>query len=561
MWMQLQSLILDGDLDYADQMERFHPIWPPATTPTGRKGIVHPIGPALVWSVPFLLAHGGAAIGNALGAEIPDHGYTLWHQRIVFTTAPLFALVAVVLGWWLARRLAGGRAGPLYASLAVLFGTSITVYATYQPWSAHPMDAAATAAFVATWVATLGDRRRRRFALLGALLGLCALIRVTGFALAVAPALELLVQLGRSRGRDLAGVVARGLLLAAAALVVFAPQMIAWKVVYGAWLTSPMGPGFMRLGDPQLAELLFSSRNGWFSTHPIAYAGALGLLLLLRDPRTRLAAAGLLAIVALQLWVNASVHDWWAGASFGARRLVSLTSVLVVGLAAWIRLLAGATRRWPAAVRHGIALLVLGWFVGWNLTEVQQLRRGRPSNAHVRASCCAQIAGPLRQIAEPLYEAIGNPFQLPASLIFALRHDVPLRRWDEIAGAYALEPGWNDLRSGAYRKAHVVWKLASPRVQRFVAGGLDAGGRMIAPRARVLVPLLQHEPHRFTVVVLPGVAPRRVRAGLGGAAAEALVAGRTELSFVADVEVGVNVLNIEADAPGAIVERLAVGFP
>jgi hypothetical protein len=568
MWLMLQSLVLGGDLDYAGELDRFGSIWPQPVTATGRQGIVHPIGPALVWAGPFLVAHGGAKVARALGQEIPLHGYTAWHQRFVFTTAPLFAVVAVLLGWWLARRLTGGRWGPLYASLAILLGTSLTAYATFLPWSAHPMDAAATAAFLACWATTVGDLRWRRFAVLGALLGLCALIRVTGFTLALAPALELLVTLTRSRGRAAARLAPRALLLGAVAALMFAPQLVAWKVVHGAWLTSPMGPGFMRPGHPQLAELLFSPRNGWFSTTPLAYAGALGLLVLLADRRHRLVAAGLVSILAAQLYVNASVHDWWGGSAYGARRLTSMTALLVVGLAAWFPLLSRVTRRGPAALRHALAVTVLGWFVAWNLASVHRLRAGRAANAWIRPSCCAELPASMRGLAEPIYRAIGNPFQLPASAIFAWQHGVSPRRWDRIHGAYALEHAWEDVRTGAYRRATAVWRLADPAVRLFLLGGFEVSSTAVtlaARRARILVPLLHDEAHRLTLTLSAGGAPQRVRVRVNGATyAEVALPGRADV--VLDVparglSVGANVLELEAERPGVEVEQLVIGYP
>ncbi len=565
MWLQLRSLILDGDLHYGNDLATFNPIWDAPITPTGRPGIVHPIGPALVWAGPFALAHVSSKLANLAGADIPAHGYTLWHQRFVYTTSPLFAFAAVVLGFWMARRLLGGRAAPLYASLAVLFGTSITAYALFQPWSAHPMDAAATAAFVAAWIATLDDRRWRRFALLGALLGLCALIRVTGLALVVAPALELAVALVRSRGRDLPGLAARGLVLGAAALVVFSPQLVAWKIVYGEWLVSPMGPGFMRLGHPQLVELLFSSRNGWFSTTPIAYAGVLGLFLLLARRGTRLVAVGLLAVLAVQLHVNASVYDWWAGASFGARRMCSMTALLVVGLAAWLRLLGSLTPRWPAAVRHGLVLLLLGWLVLWNANAVGRLRAGRTANIRVRPSCCDTLPPFMRAVAQPVYDLVGNPFQLPASALFGWRHDVPWQRWDLAVGEYVFEPTWYDYRDGKHRAEVVAWKLRSHHVTPFLLGGLDTTSippRLAARSARILLSLLHPEAHRIAVW-LSGTGTARLRLN-GKTYTEAeLQRQETEVAFevpAAEVRVGENVLEIVAP-PGTAASRVVLSFP
>ena len=41
----------------------------------------------------------------------------------------------------------------------------------------------------------------------------------------------------------------------------------------------------------------------------------------------------------------------------------------------------------------------------------------------------SSVWAPVRPAAQWLYDRIGNPFELPASLYFAWRHDVPLARW------------------------------------------------------------------------------------------------------------------------------------
>ena len=79
-------------------------------------------------------------VANLFGAEIPLHGYTLWHQRFVFLSSALFACGAALLGASAraaaARRRVGARAT---RAVAVLLGTSLTYYATYMP-SYAPRD-------------------------------------------------------------------------------------------------------------------------------------------------------------------------------------------------------------------------------------------------------------------------------------------------------------------------------------------------------------------------------------------------------------------------------------
>src|SRR5690606_37434906 len=252
------------------------------------------------------------------------------------------------------------------------------------------------------------------------------------------------------RARWIAGLIGRGVLALVVALVVFTPQLMAWKLLYGELFASPMGAGFMRYGHPQVLELLFSSRNGWLSTTPVAYAGVLGLLVV--PGGARVGAAGLLVALVVQIWINASVYDWWAGASLGQRRLCSVTIIVVVGLAALVRGCGRAARGLPAWARHTAAIAALGWFVTWNMLHVGKLRRGKAAGHAVAASCCGGVPGPLRAIAQPVYDAMGNPFSLPASAYFAARYGVGIHRWDVVAGSYVWEPPWNEYRDGRHRR-------------------------------------------------------------------------------------------------------------
>src|SRR5690606_20505778 len=136
------------------------------------------IGPSLIWAPVLAAAHGGAVAANALGANIETHGYTMFHQRIVYATSVLFAWLAIALGIAVARRFVGGRWATAWAASAVLLGTTLTYYATYMPSYAHAMDAAAVAGFLAYWALTLGELRWRRFVVLGLLLGVAAMVRV-----------------------------------------------------------------------------------------------------------------------------------------------------------------------------------------------------------------------------------------------------------------------------------------------------------------------------------------------------------------------------------------------
>ncbi|HVV83877.1 MAG TPA: hypothetical protein VHE35_12470 [Kofleriaceae bacterium] len=539
MYLMARSIVFDGDLDFANDLQRFGDPWGQPRTKTGRKGIPHPIGPPLVWAPVLALAQGGAVVANVFGAGIQTHGYTLWHQRIVFFTSVLFGCGAVLLGRRLAARLYGGAWAPTYAGVAVLLGSPLTYYATVMPSYGHALDAFTCAAFLGYWAATAGRDDVRRYLLLGALLGLAMLVRVQELGLGVVVAVE---QVARAAGalrdrtqpavaarvRKAALLVARGAIVLAAAFVCFVPQLVAWKIVYGQYHL-PQGDAYTRWTTPMIAEVLWSARNGWFSLTPVAYLACIGLCLVPR--RHRLVGAGLIAAVVVQVYLNSVIMDWWGQASFGQRRLCSMTLPLVVGLAALLaacgRLLArvralASRARVRIIAGHAVALAVLAPMLAWNVWRVQQLRGGKPAPTLLSPTCCNRVPPPLRGLARRVYDTVGNPFELPASAVFAWRHGTSLARWDQAVGDYPIILDGGLMMTGGWRTQHGTWNLAGGGGAPYLLEGFgptQQGDRAFrwttAGRARAIVPNLIPEGERYTVWLAPGGA-HHVRVAYAG---------------------------------------------
>jgi len=563
LYLMTQSLALDGDLDYDDELAQFGDPFTQGRTVVGRAGIPHPIGLPLVWTPLLWTAQGSAAIANVFGAGIPMHGYTLWHQRIVFASSVLAAWLAILLGMWVARRTLGGRWGPAYAGVAILLGTSLTYYATYMPSYSHAVDAGAASGFLAAWALTLGRWDWRRVLLLGGLLGVAGLIRTQELALGIVVALEAGIVLVRrtTTWPDRARILGAGAAMLAVAAIVMIPQALAWRAVYGQWSALPQGPGFTRPAHPLVPELLFA-RNGWLSTHPLAYAGVLGLgLLAWRGPRiappARMIGVGLLGALVLQVYLNAIILDWWAGVSFGQRRLCSMTLPLVVGLATLIHQggvwLARRSRRgW---IGHVAVVVVLGWFVAWNLARVSNFREGRPVYGD---SCCKQVTRLQRAIAQPIYDAIGNPFALPSSAIFAWRRGVPITRWERLHGDYPWVPA-TDYTPASIRNQAVVWSLGGPASRDYLVEGFGPSApgpnRLVRPttarHAEAVVPNLLPERLTMSLWLKADLAPGVVAAPIvvrwnGDVVVRATLDGQaTTVTWSIQGDVGDNLLAID----------------
>ena len=520
-----RSIVFDQDFDFDNDLARYGDPWNQPPTVTGRKNVMQQIGPSLVWAPLLAVAHGLAMVANVFGADIGTDGYTMFHQRILFASSVVFAWLAIGLGVLVAFRIVGGRWSAAWAGAAVLLGTSLTYYATFMPSYAHAMDAAACAAFLGLWALTLGDMRWRRYIWLGVLLGIATMVRIQDVGFGVVLALELGALAwkrlrGEVRGRlgDTYEILLRGVLVLGITIVMFVPQLYVWNEFYGSWVTTPQGPGQMRYGHPMVLELLFSPRNGWLSNHPIAYLGTLGLAIgTISGPRIgkhmRLVCGAMLASIAIQVYVNAVTYEWWSAASFGQRRMCSVTLPLVVGLVTlmrWASMRLG--KRLPAIAKQGLAVVVLGYLTTWNLVWVSRLTEARQAGRDNVPTCCDDMPAPLAWIARPVYRVVGNPFEFPASAWFAVQHDVDLRRWDQTVGNYALVPGVLGYTDGSYRRATATWNAIDERYVLDGFGPLQRDPRRgfrwtTSDSATLIVPLLMPEPHRITMPIAANAEP------------------------------------------------------
>jgi hypothetical protein len=492
----------------------------------------------------------------------------------VFLSSALFGCGAVLLGARLARRVIGGAWAPAIAAVAILLGSSLTYYATYMPSYSHAMDAFACAAFLAMWATTAGRCDARRWLALGALLGVAALVRIQELAMGAVIALEVAVETVRCRGRD----AGRWWLGAAGALVVavivLGPQLLEWHLVFGHALALPQGAKFTRLEAPMLGEVLFAPRNGWLSTTPIAGAAMIGLFAMPR--RARLVSAGLLAAVAIQVYLNSTIFDWWGGAAFGQRRLCNVTLPLVVGLASLLWRAGQLARRWPIGARRAVAAAILVPLVAWNLWLVGALRGGVPAPDGLVPACCDRAPRPLRGAFGWVYRAIGSPFELPASAWFAWRHGVPLTRWDQTVGNYPFIPPTDTLLDARLWAQRGVWHIPSAGLEPYLVRGWSPPLRQARalrfttePTATVLVPNLLPYGQRVTLWLAPGGAHHAAVRWNGERVAELELTGWTAVAFdLPDIALHTNELSIDAvPAPagangiiGVAVGDLELGF-
>ena len=420
-----RSLAFDGDLDFTndykllglgDKPHLFQP------TPTGYAQSAATVGPALIWAPFFAAGHVVAVYLSGRDPNVTANGISFPYRQAVCVAGLLYGLIGCWFMFRLSARFFDARTAAAAVAIVVA-GSFMLWYMVKEPSMTHAPSMAAVAGFAWMWAATREGRTTGQWIALGAVAGLMTLLRWQNLLFAVLPAWDVVATLvtawKRSETETIRRAFVNGLLFTAAATVVFIPQMLAWRAIYGSWFAvSPLGPQ-IRFADPQLGDILWSSRNGLLSTSPALYLAALGLLAL-AWLRPAIGAPAILA-VALMTYFNASIQDWWGSSSFGGRRFDGTIPFFCLGLAQALVMALAFLRRFPAA-----ALCVLGSFlVLWNLSLMSASNTGA-----VRIGEAASFGDVMSAQTRVLHNWFGNPFTYPASLLYSLRNGVSPARYD-----------------------------------------------------------------------------------------------------------------------------------
>jgi hypothetical protein len=363
----LPSLLLDHDLDFANQYAALLPPGPhlhTARTPTGLLFNYWPIGPPLLWLPFFLIAHGLALALSAAGVSIRIDGCGYWHQAFVIAGNIAYGCAALWLAFDVGRRVAR-QASAMWAVVLVACAGNLTYYMTAEASLAHATAAFVVSLFFAVWLRTRGRRGLAHAATLGALAGLIAVVRTQDTVLVLVPlsfelAASFTAALPRGKAQAMAATCREMVTMAVAAVAVYSPQFLVSATLYGTWWRPPqLYIGWTRFEpwawwSPHFWRVLFSPQSGLFVWHPVFALALLGAAPLWRRDRT-LAAALVLGVL-VQTYVLGCWYDWAQGRSFGGRSFVSCLPLFAAGLAALI----DATRHALASRPRGRRALLAG---------------------------------------------------------------------------------------------------------------------------------------------------------------------------------------------------------
>ena len=376
----LRSVVIDQDLNFSNELEQFRDnphvarqLDSGVTTPAGLTPNLFSVGPAIVWSPLYLVAH------IATGGD----GFGYWEILSLTLSTALLALLGLFVSWratilLLPAQLKQFRAESiaLAAVISTYYGTNLVYYGTFETSMSHAAGFAVVSSLILLWLKWRERLMAWQWLILGLLSGLAGLMRWQLLAVGV-----VIIAVDLVSRKKLSAWKAT-LAAAIGSLISFSPQLIAWRILYGSWIVVPQGTGFFDLRSPHALETLVSARHGLLTWTPLVVLAFVGLILLWRRSKTLRPELVLLLIAFLvQVYINGAAIEWWGGEAFGARRYTDLSVIFVIGIAG---LLYAA---WHKRTLRWVALGAISILVVWNLLFMQAYRHDQISRAgYVSAS-------------------------------------------------------------------------------------------------------------------------------------------------------------------------------
>lgn len=385
----LRSLVFDGDLEFGNEYRHFYEqnregldgfrrtFLERREPDTGNHINFAPLGSALLWSPLYLLAHGGVLVARALGAGVAADGYSLpYVAAVAYGSALLGWLGLLLIHDALRRHAAVSEPAASWCVAALWLGSPLLYYTTLAPGFSHAASVFAVSLVV--WLALRLDAREatrlRDWAAAGAAVGLAGLVREQDALYGLLPGGVLVWH--TLRNREWARGLARGAVLLGSAVLVFTPQLLAYRAINGAYAPSRLVARKMSWSSPHFLEVLFSPGHGLFLWTPLLLVAVAGLALALKRRRPPRMLPLLAAALLLQVWINGAVESWSQAGAFGSRRFIGATVLFAFGLGTVFESWAARGSRAPAAA---VALLAAWWNLslmvqfGLNLMDRQRL--------------------------------------------------------------------------------------------------------------------------------------------------------------------------------------------
>ncbi len=322
------------------------------------------LGMSLLYLPAFLLGHGLALVTGA-----PADGFSLPYQYTMALGCLLYTLIGLV---YLRRILLHFFSDRITATLIVLvgFGTNYFHFTTVKDLETANFLFCGMAVLVWHTLRWHAEHKRRDLLIIAASVAMITLVKPSEIVCGLIPllwgvfdraTLNERIALLRTRWKEVALAVVVGLL-------VLSPQLLYWKVKTGAFIfDSYKNPGVgLDLWSPHIGPILFSLKKGWLVYTPVMVFALLGFVQLWK--RRRELFPVILGYFLVTFYIIASWSEWWYGASFSIRPMITSYVLLSIPLGYFLQRMG----QWKAPLRWSLSAL-MAFFVVLNLFQIWQL--------------------------------------------------------------------------------------------------------------------------------------------------------------------------------------------
>jgi len=352
----LPAVFIYGDhtLEFTKEDSEYfgNKFWP-LPTPSGGLAIITTMGLAILYLPFFLLGHLAAWLtGAEMNGFSPPYAFFLVISALFYVMLGMVALRKVLL-----RYFSDGITA--ITLLAMFFATNLFYYTSHEGPMSHAYSFALFAFFILLTIQWYEKPVPKNSLLLGLTAGLVSLVRPTNGIILLFFVLYNVKSLFELKQRVvfLHGKYKSILLMAAAGLLVWMPQMLYWESVSGQWLyySYKEEEGFF-FTNPQIISGLFSYRKGWLLYTPIMVLALSGIALLWRFRKEFF--WPILVFTVINIYIVFSWWSWWYGGGFGQRPFIESYALLSIPFAALLQA-AGKWGRKHLKILVGITFLLM----------------------------------------------------------------------------------------------------------------------------------------------------------------------------------------------------------
>lgn len=318
-------------------------------------------GLALLYSPFFLVTHAFMTLtdGEATGYS-PPYKIGLIASSVFFLALGIYYLKRFLLKYF-------SQWVTAITLVAIVLGTNLIYYASYEAAMPHTYNFALIAAFIYYTTIWYAKSDLKNTLIIGFLLGLITLIRPVNLLVLMFFVLwginsresfrQRIIFLFRSyKWLILAGLTA---------FCLWIPQFLYWKFISGNYLYDTYSDMGFFFSNPQIFNSLFSYRKGLFLYIPLMAFAYIGIPFLFRKNPGLILAVGVFA--AVNVYVLSSWCFWWFGGSYGPRSYIDTYAILAIPFAALTSNL--LRREWVIRI---IFLILIGMLIKFNFFQIRQ---------------------------------------------------------------------------------------------------------------------------------------------------------------------------------------------